>query len=90
MEQEKMNDQYDYITKETPRDSEKMSDVKYDEKDDFNFIRSTLASRKKVIYTGLAFMAVVVIAVTVSVVSSGGKETNNKSGIVSIWLFLWL
>ncbi len=77
----------DFIHKETPRDSEAQSNMTmaYDEKDDFSSIKKKLMARKKAIYGGLGFLAVVIIAVTIGVTTTGGSEANNKSGIVSVF-----
>ncbi|KAG7378570.1 hypothetical protein PHYBOEH_000303 [Phytophthora boehmeriae] len=51
----------------------------YDEKDDMDSLRAKLQQKKKPIYAGLAFLAVVVIGVTVGVTSSSGTEVSTES-----------
>jgi len=53
----------------------------YDEKDDYSSIKKKLMARKKAIYGGLGFLALVIIGITVGVATAGGSEANNKSGI---------
>lgn len=55
----------------------------YDEKDDMDSLKAKLQRRKKPIYAGLAFLAVVVIGVTVGVNSSLSSTANTESAQVS-------
>ncbi|GMF25980.1 unnamed protein product [Phytophthora lilii] len=51
----------------------------YDEKDDMDSLKEKLQRRKKPIYAGLAFLAVVVIGVTVGVASTDSSTANTAS-----------
>ncbi|ETL90062.1 hypothetical protein L917_11111 [Phytophthora nicotianae] len=51
----------------------------YDEKDDLESLKARLQRRKKPIYAGLAFLAVVVIGVTVGTAANGGSKVNTES-----------
>lgn len=51
----------------------------YDEKDDMESLKARLQRRKKPIYAGLAFLAVVVIGVSVGVSTSGTKSASTQS-----------
>ncbi|KUF82882.1 hypothetical protein AM587_10004037 [Phytophthora nicotianae] len=51
----------------------------YDEKDDLESLKARLQRRKKPIYAGLVFLAVVVIGVTVGTAANGGSKVNTES-----------
>ncbi|RLN51704.1 hypothetical protein BBJ29_004519 [Phytophthora kernoviae] len=51
----------------------------YDEKDDMDSLRAKLQQKKKPIYAGLAFLAVVVIGVTVGVTANSGTKVTTES-----------
>ncbi|KAF4322693.1 hypothetical protein BBO99_00003839 [Phytophthora kernoviae] len=51
----------------------------YDEKDDMDSLRAKLQQKKKPIYAGLAFLAVVVIGVTVGVTANSGQASAGSS-----------
>ncbi|POM66671.1 hypothetical protein PHPALM_17440 [Phytophthora palmivora] len=51
----------------------------YDEKDDMESLKARLQRRKKPIYAGLAFLAVVIIGVSVGVSTTGNSKANLES-----------
>ncbi|KAG6609898.1 uncharacterized protein IUM83_01007 [Phytophthora cinnamomi] len=64
----------DYAHATTTRNMDENVTTLYDEKDDMESLKARLQRRKKPIYAGLAFLAVVVIGVSVTV-SGGGTST---------------
>jgi hypothetical protein len=54
----------------------------YDEKDDMDTLKAKLQRRKKPIYAGLVFLAVVVIGVSVGVTTGSSSTANTESAQV--------
>ncbi|KAE8909046.1 hypothetical protein PF005_g18099 [Phytophthora fragariae] len=70
----------EYANATTTRNiDENVTTLPYDEKDDMESLKARLQRRKKPIYAGLAFLAVVVIGVTVGVSAKGSTTANTES-----------
>ncbi|KAL4155683.1 hypothetical protein PRNP1_007790 [Phytophthora ramorum] len=74
-----LDDYADVSTTRNMDESVHVMPAAYDEKDDMDSLKEKLQRRKKPIYAGLAFLAVVVIGVTVGVTSSDSESANVES-----------
>uniref|UniRef100_H3GZM5 Uncharacterized protein n=1 Tax=Phytophthora ramorum TaxID=164328 RepID=H3GZM5_PHYRM len=74
-----LDDYADVSTTRNMDESVHVMPAAYDEKDDMDSLKEKLQRRKKPIYAGLAFLAVVVIGVTVGVTSSDSESANTES-----------